>query len=483
MLDKNKIVIAQLNPIVGDIKDNARKIIEAYRAAADGTDLIITPADALTGAPLGDLAGNQDFLVEVEREMALLAGKIGKAPIVVSIGGNIYLIQNGKVEMGNDFVLGKTNVRVASNGTNVPIWNPGIYISLDTIPFRIGRAEEREKLARDASKTQDVIWVNRVGAEGEHIFDGGSFAIAKGGEKIFQMPRWIEGVQTVVKQNSLPAQESEISEMYNAAVLGLSDYYVKNGFFKGVLLGMSGGLDSALVFAIAAAAIGAKAVRPVAMPSKYTTGASNSLAEEMCKNYGVELQVEPIEHMVEPFRKTLDPKRSITDENLQARVRGMLLMGISNEEDRLLLSTSNKSEVAVGYGTLYGDMCGGYNPIKDIYKTDAFEMCRHINKQAGREMIPAEIINRAPSAELSAGQKDSDSLPPYPVLDHIIKSLVEDGLPVDKIDADRATVLRVAKMIQNAEFKRSQACIGPSISKRAFADTNMPVLNKFERQR
>jgi NAD+ synthase (glutamine-hydrolysing) len=272
-----------------------------------------------------------------------------------------------------------------------------------------------------------------------------------------------------------------LAEIYNAAVLGVRDYYHKSKCFTGAVLGLSGGLDSALVLAIAADALGAENVHPVSLPSKYTADISNSLAQKMCDNLGIKMDTISIEPMVKTFSEHLT-LTGVAAENVQARIRGNIRMGLSNQNNWLLLSTGNKSEMAVGYATLYGDMAGGFNPLKDIYKTVAFDLCRWRNARGDGEIIPVGIINRPPSAELAPDQRDTDSLPDYPILDGILECIVEKQMAIDEIPYDTATVKRVYKMLARAEYKRRQAAPGVKITERALRgnDRRVPMVNGFQ---
>jgi NAD+ synthase (glutamine-hydrolysing) len=391
-----------------------------------------------------------------------------------------------------------------------------MIVNINASPYHAGKSRERwELLSRRATENNlSFAYVNSVGGNDELIFDGQSMALSQTGELIaraatFQeellvfdvdpLSRPYQGASrtTLVDlgpgfEGRSPPPAAQISEeldaeheVYSALVLGVRDYMGKNGF-RQALVGVSGGIDSALTLVIASDAIGADNVLAISNPSDYTSTRSIRDAEALCENLGVELGIVPIGDALDGMRKALDPiftvaEGAVTDQNLQARIRGTLWMAISNETGRLVLSTGNKSELAVGYATLYGDMAGGFAVLKDVPKTLVWKLARWRNRRG--EVIPQSIINRAPSAELAPNQLDTDILPPYDVLDSILKAYIEDRLSVDEIVGrgyDRELVLKIVAMVNRAEYKRRQAPPGIKISKRAFGrDRRLPITNKY----
>jgi NAD+ synthetase len=336
--------------------------------------------------------------------------------------------------------------------------------------------------------------VNAVGGQDELVFDGGSFVIAPDGSVAARAAAFeddlllvsLDGDRLVADER--PPWPGEPEDVYRAVVLGTRDYVRKNGF-REVVLGLSGGIDSALVAVVAADALGPGAVRALAMPSRYSSPESLEDAEDLAARVGIRLDVVPIDDVFDAYRSTLagvfaGVPEDVTEENIQARIRGNALMALSNKFGSIVLATGNKSEYAVGYSTLYGDMAGGFAPIKDVPKTLVYDLARFRNgRTPASPPIPERVLTKAPSAELRPGQKDSDSLPPYDVLDPIVERYVEDDLGVDAIVAeghDRATVERVARMIDRAEYKRRQAAPGVKITPKAFGrDRRIPITNRY----
>ncbi len=538
--------IAQLNPVVGDIVGNVQKIRETYfDADARGSDLIVTPELSLAGYPLEDLANYPDLLAAAAaglealraatrgRRAALLVG----APVADAAGtyNAAAVFRDGKLlklvrkkSLPNYGVFDEVRNFVAEAGTSTPfelngrrvgvmicedVWKTGasrelrdngaeILVSINASPFRPGslRTRVEEVAAKRVAETGlPLLYVNAVGGQDEIVFDGGSFLMDAAGRRALQMPQWEECVMDC--RPDAPAAGAEppfpdsLESTWRAMMLGLSDYAGKSGFTD-VVLGLSGGIDSALVAAVAGDALGPERVHCVRLPSRYTADLSNSTAEEMCRTWNFSMDTLAIGKVVEAATATLAPLapeglKKLTAENMQARARGYLLMTLSNDRGWLLLSTGNKSEIAAGYATLYGDMCGGYNPLKDVFKTTVFALAewRNRNRPAGLAgpagvAIPPEIITRPPTAELAPGQKDSDSLPPYPVLDAILALMVEECAPRDEIVArgfERETVEKVYRLLKRAEYKRRQAAPGPKTSLMAFArDRRIPIVNGFD---
>jgi len=357
-------------------------------------------------------------------------------------------------------------------------------------PFEVEKFHQRLELAcrRVAETRRPLVYVNQVGGQDELVFDGHSFVVDAQGQVSQRAPAFVEGLYPVTFDRTLTPQPTELApvealeaSVYEALVLGVRDYVRKNGF-KGVVLGLSGGIDSALVLAVAVDALGAEQVEAVMMPYHYTAQISLEDAEAEARTLGVRYSVLPIAPMVEAFQQTLAGEfaglgRDTTEENLQARCRGTLLMAISNKKGYLVLTTGNKSEMAVGYATLYGDMAGGFDVLKDVPKTLVFRLCEYRNRDG--EVIPQRVIDRPPSAELSPDQKDEDSLPPYPILDEILRLYVEQDLSaVDIVAAgfDEETVRRVLRLVDLNEYKRRQAAVGARVTQRGFGrDRRYPI--------
>jgi NAD+ synthase (glutamine-hydrolysing) len=371
-----------------------------------------------------------------------------------------------------------------------------LIVNLNASPYHTGKAPEREQLvsrrAREAHAP--ILYVNLVGGQDELVFDGGSFVADARGEIVQRCP-FFEAAQDVVTfdtdghphpvPGSVEAHPEEIESIRRALVLGIRDYVHKNGF-QGAVLGLSGGIDSAVTLALAVQALGAQQIEAVAMPSRYTMGMSNEDAARQAEALGVACRVIPIEPAFRAFLEMLseefgDMPMDVTEENIQARCRGIVLMAISNKKGKILLTTGNKSEMSVGYATLYGDMAGGFAPIRDLSKTMVYRMAEHLNRE--REVIPRRVIERPPSAELAPDQQDTDSLPPYEVLDGILFRYVEQDRSVADIVADgfdEATVKRVARMVDRNEYKRRQAPPGIKITRRAFGrDRRYPLTSGF----
>lgn len=543
---KMKITAAQLNPVVGDVVNNVFKIREAFlEAEARGGGLVVFPELSVTGCPLGDLVNRPDFVDAAElaaralaaatagRKAAMIvgapvrrAGGVFNAALVVH-GGRVVREIAGKGPSGRDAfderrgfaAEGDASLPVAVRGMPVGVmvggdaWSPEIsrelcangakfLVSINASPFRPGILRTRvEEVAAARVEENGVpfLYVNAVGGQDETVFDGGSFLLDGTGKRVMSLPQWEECVMDFDAGNSgasIPDEDypDALDDMWRAMMLGVRDYVGKSGFTD-VLLGLSGGIDSAVAAAAAGDAIGPDKVHCVRLPSEYTAGISNSAAEKMCRTWGFSMETHPIGKVTAAAAQTLAEGgvaalKGLTRENMQARARGYILMTLSNERGWLLLSTGNKSEIAVGYATLYGDMCGGFNPLKDVYKTTVFQLARWRNRHRPAGLlgpsgvvIPPEIIARAPSAELSPGQKDSDSLPPYDVLDAIladmterrmsVAAIVEQGFPADVVE-------RVHQMVARAEYKRRQGAPGPKAGCPASArDRRLPIVNKF----
>ena len=532
-----KLALAQINTTVGDLAGNAQKIrVAAQRAEALGADVLLTPELALTGYPPEDLLLRNDFFEAVERELAALAQTSTDIALVVghparnhderfnaasvlragrSLGTyHKHLLPNHTVfdevryfSRGQDaLVFEAAGVRCGVN-ICMDIWgceaalcsrNAGadVLLVLNASPFHIEKQTARVATVqqRGQETSMPVAYVNLVGGQDELVFDGGSFALNRAGKVIAQAPQFEEALTIVEFRNGdlIGADFARLAEkhesVYRALTLGVRDYVEKNGF-PGVVLGLSGGIDSALTLAIVTDALGAERVHAVMMPSPYTAQISLDDARQLAHNFGVRYTEIPIEPMFAAFKQSLSDtfkgrSEDVTEENLQARIRGNILMALSNKFGDLVVTTGNKSEMAVGYATLYGDMAGGFALLKDVSKTLVYALSRWRNRE--REMIPERVITRAPSAELKPGQTDQDSLPPYSILDAIIEAYVEyDMSPRDIVAAgyDPQTVLRVIRMIDRSEYKRRQAPIGVRVTHRGFGkDRRYPITSHFRPQ-
>jgi NAD+ synthase (glutamine-hydrolysing) len=530
-----KVAIAQLNCIVGDVAGNTKKIMDSAREAqAQGATLLITPELSLCGYPPEDLLLRADFLSACEVALTTLSQALHGITVIVGHphqveaqcfnaasvlrDGNIVATYH-KHELPNHsvfdekryFTEGDTPLVFMHEGYQIgvlvcaDVWESPpalmaktagaeLLVVLNASPFHIDKQATRyEILNKRVFETQlPIIYTNMVGGQDELVFDGASFVMDANGVVTHQCPMF-EEYFSVVEFNRLQPISTEKTQalsleasVYKALTLGLHDYIVKNNF-KGVVLGLSGGIDSALTLAIAVDALGADKVHAVMMPSEFTADISVNDAREMVQLLGVRYSEIAIKGLFEQYLQVLAPEfgdapMDATEENLQARIRGMLLMAISNKFGSIVVTTGNKSEMAVGYCTLYGDMAGGFALLKDVPKTLVYKLCDYRN-QIGR-VIPQRIITRPPSAELRANQLDQDSLPPYDILDGIIEAYVEDDLSVEKIVAQGyalTEVQRVIKMIDRNEYKRRQAPVGVRITHRGFGkDRRHPITVKLD---
>ncbi len=521
--DSLVITIAQVNPTVGDVPGNFGKIAEAYlEGERRGAALVLTPAYSLSGAPLDDLAESRDFLDAVNDSLAA-AGKLTegrRAALVVGLpwskapgtpGHAAVVLRDGRVAevVGVEHAHRVFTVQGVRVGlfTGGGVWPEDAASKADLIVragadvFRQGGLAHRVNsigAPSVAASGVPFVSVNMVGGQDEFVFDGGSFALDARGKCVVQLPQWEECARTFSVAEEAEAGggrefvfPEEHEELWRAMVISLRDYVRKSGFTD-VVLGLSGGMDSAAVAAVAGDALGAEHVHCVRLPSQYTSELSNSAAEAMCGIWGFPMDTLPIRPLVDAGTAALgsalpEGMKKLTLENMQARIRCLILMTLSNDRGWLLLCTDNKSEIAVGYSTLYGDMAGGYNPLKDVFKTTVYALAawRNVHRPAGLLgpegiVIPQSILDRPPSAELSPEQLDADSLPPYPVLDAILRELIENDTPVGRIDHDPAVVQRVYCLLRNAEYKRRQSAPGPKMGSRAFClEYRLPMVNKF----
>ena len=376
-----------------------------------------------------------------------------------------------------------------------------LIVVINASPFEIGKFELRQSHASKRAKyfKCSLVYVNLVGSQDDLIFDGGSFMMNKLGKIVIQ-EKFFEECETNFDVDSQIEKKqikkiSKYENLYRALMLGLKNYMFKNGF-RFAHLGLSGGIDSALTLAILADTIGSENIRSFYLPSKYSSNDSKKDAESLSKKVGIKMSEISIESLRNSILKQLNPifenyKEDVTEENIQSRVRGLILMALSNKLNSLLITTGNKSELAVGYSTLYGDMCGGYSLLKDVYKTDVFELCRWRNentlpqfKVKRNNIIPEEILTKEPSAELKYDQKDSDLLPPYEILDKILSYLIDENRDIKfiiKKGFSKNDVIKIWRMIKNSEFKRYQSAIGPKVSKMSLSqDRRFPITNRFD---
>ena len=547
--DTLKISLAQYNPILGDISGNAGIVKQVYESANKASsDLLVFPELFMTGYPPEDLILKPAFVRAVREELESLSDitKGQNCAILVgapwSDGSKVYnavvLLEDGeikdiryKVDLPNYGVFdekrvfavgempGPINFRGVRLGVPIceDIWSEDVCECLQETgaemlivpngsPFHISKHDVRMNIA--VSRIQEtglpLIYVNQVGGQDELVFDGSSFVLNADSHLKAQMPSWEEGLLTTSWQKHegtwtcQPSQmgvlETDLEAVYLGCVLGLRDYVNKNGF-PGVVLGLSGGIDSAICAAMAVDALGADRVHCVMLPYEYTSKDSLGDAEACASALGVKYDVVPIHKPVNSFKECLSDlfagrDEDVTEENIQSRTRGVILMAISNKFGNMVVTTGNKSEVSVGYATLYGDMNGGFNPIKDIYKTKVYELARLRNTHRPKGVfgpegvvIPENIITKAPTAELRDNQTDQDSLPPYELLDEILECLVEHEMSVSEIEArgiDRNVIKRIEHLLYISEYKRRQAAPGVKISHRNFGrDRRYPITNKF----
>jgi len=533
-----RIALAQLNLLVGDVPGNARRIVEAIASARDaGARLVLFQELAVCGYPPEDLLFHAGLREQVAQ--ALTEIRSATDGITAIVGYPEYdgeLIYNSAgvfadgVELGcyrkrhlpnyavfdeeRYFTPGDAALVLPVAGARIgvticeDVWEPEpcrlavaagaqIIVSLNGSPFRAGKQALRESVLAERCTDTDLpmVYQNATGGQDELVFDGGSCVLDAGGRTQLRAPPFeaglyfadfsIEGERWVPQAGELSPLLGDEQSIYNALVYGVHDYVEKNGF-PGVVLGLSGGIDSALTLAIAVDALGADRVQAVMMPYRWTAAISQADAAEQARRLGVDYQVLPIESMVAATTEVLAElftglAADATEENIQSRCRGMLLMAVSNKTGRMVLATGNKSEMAVGYATLYGDMAGGFAPIKDCPKTLVYRLARYRNELG--LVIPQRVIERPPSAELAPDQKDTDSLPPYEVLDEILSALMLEDLSVDEIIArgfDADTVLQVVGLVRRNEYKRRQAPPGVRISERAFGrDWRYPITSGY----
>ncbi|GAC1451371.1 MAG: NAD+ synthase [Steroidobacteraceae bacterium] len=542
MSESLTIALAQLNFLVGDVQGNATRVIDSARRARSAlrADLVLYPELTLCGYPPEDLLFHRGFRRQVEAGLARVRDSGGEPAVMVGfpeytqagIYNSAALIAAGEVaaihrksELPNYKVFDEkryfrpgsqptvASVRGFKLGLLVceDIWEPQavqlaraggaqLLLVINASPYEIHKQREREDTARERALDVGLplAYVNLLGGQDELVFDGNSFVMDAQGRVVMRAPPFEEGTyacefvrdaqgRVVPQAGGVAPEQGDEASVYAALVMGVRDYVLKHGF-PGVVMGLSGGVDSALTLAIAIDALGKDRVQAVMMPSRYTSSMSLGDARGQAQMLGVKYSVLSIENMFEATLATLKDEFAgrapdATEENIQSRCRMLLLMGLSNKTGRMLLTTGNKSEMAVGYATLYGDMAGGFAPIKDCSKLLVYRLARYRNS-LGR-VIPERVIERAPSAELRPEQKDSDSLPPYEVLDAILEAFIEEDLSVDEIEArgfDRTTIGRVLDLVKRNEYKRRQAPPGVRVSRRAFGrDWRYPITSGYRR--
>ncbi|MCT4683365.1 MAG: NAD+ synthase [Roseicyclus sp.] len=548
MAERFRLSLAQSNPTVGDLTGNAARARDAWaEAKAAGADMVAFPEMFLTGYQLQDLVKKPAFAMDVQRVLAQLAEDCADGP-AIGIGGPLpggakpfnayFVLQGGKVtaqvlkhHLPNYNVFDEKRyyhagdpsgpVRVGPLRIGIPIcedaWFEDVTETLaetgaeillvpNGSPYHRGKMDMRQAImvSRVVETGLPLVYLNLIGGQDDQVFDGGSFVLNPHGVLTHQMPAFDPALVHVDFEkgddgwHALPGEKAALPDTwqadYRVMVEALRDYMGKTGF-RQVVLGLSGGIDSALVAAIAADALGPENVRCVMLPSRFTSETSLEDAADVARRLGTRLDTVPIGAAHEAVLETLGPifegtEPGITEENIQSRLRGVMLMALSNKFGEMLLTTGNKSEVAVGYATIYGDMAGGYNPIKDLYKTRVFETCRWRNthhfdwmKGPEGEVIPPRVIDKPPTAELRADQKDEDSLPPYADLDVMLEMLIDKEASVADVVAmgyDRATVKKIEHLIYISEYKRFQSAPGARLTERAFwLDRRYPIVNRW----
>ncbi len=530
-----KITLAQLNFTVGDFENNSKKIIKVVNDYADKSDLIVFPELCVCGYPPEDVVLRDEFIdISIEYTNKIIDeaknldidilisspwkenGKLYNCSMIASKGKIIHkqfkhdLPNYGVFDEKRVFSCGEKPELFEYKGEYIGMlicedtWNSKnaknlkgakYIIGVNASPFEVEKHIVRKKITSDVTKLCKcpLLYINQVCGHDDLVFDGGSFVINRDGLVVEHLKYFEEDIKTFCLDEIMNSTQNNLIEVdenehiFEAMKLGLKDYVEKNGF-PGIVLGLSGGIDSALSAVIATEALGKDRVRLVMMPSKFTSDESITDAKKLADNLGIDLENISIEPLAEAFGEALSfsfrgKDKDLTEENIQSRIRGNILMAISNKFGHMVLSTGNKSEVAVGYSTLYGDMCGGFNVLKDIYKTRVFELCNWYNEKNGNEVIPKNIITKPPTAELRENQKDEDSLPPYEILDKILHNIIELNLSTEQIAEkgfDIDMVYDVEKMVHRSEYKRRQSAPGVKIGAKPFGrDRRYPITNKF----
>lgn len=548
-----KIALVQINPHIGNFSRNCGKIIQATaQARENGCDLAIFPEMAISGYPPQDLLERPSFIEDHDRALQQMIKKIKGIGVMVGaftrradkkgkpLHNSCLLFENCMVlarahkqllpsydvfDETRYFEPGAPGVPVHYKGLNIimticeDIWNDkdstprqlyaidpvseimaspigraDLLVNLAASPFRLGKAEIKQKIFTTISSKYQlpILYVNQVGGQDSLLFDGGCLAVNAHGQVVKAAARFKEDILTIdtdelgTRLEKVPPLKDDIGDVFKALIMGTKDYVSKCGFSK-ALVGLSGGIDSALTAVIACAALGTKNVTGVSLPSPYTSNESIDDARDLAANLGMKLEVIPITFVFQAMLKTLDPllgelDHDVTEQNIQARIRGNILMALSNRRRAMLLSTGNKSEMAVGYCTLYGDMSGGLAVISDVPKMMVYELARYINHN--QEIIPASSIAKPPSAELAPDQKDQDDLPPYEILDPILKAWLEENRSIEEIIAagfDQQTVRDVIHRLRTNEYKRKQAPLGLKVTSKAFGyGRRYPTAEKYQ---
>ncbi len=531
-----KIALAQINILVGDIAGNADKIIHTVIHARDQliADIVVFPELTITGYPPEDLLLRADFINQCEKAVKKIVSEVSGIDVVLGcpeqvqdkLFNSAFVIRERKIiaryrknklpnygvfDEHRYFDSGQEICIFTRSGSRLglticeDIWETDvveqyhdagvdILLTLNASPFHSGKILERENIVRERVKASGIplVYVNQIGGQDELVFDGASFVMDSDGQVVFRAQEFAEQTSVVefvenqpIKSHCAPLY-NEVSSDYQALVLGIKDYVNKNGF-QGAILGLSGGIDSALVLALAVDALGKEKVTAVLMPSRYTQQMSIDDAEAEANALGVNYHLIPIEPAVQAFESMLadifvGTPKDATEENIQARCRGIVLMALSNKQGKILLTTGNKSEMSVGYATLYGDMAGGFAPIKDVPKLLVYKLANYRNSIS--QVIPERVITRPPSAELAPDQVDEDSLPPYSILDPILEMYVEQDKSAEEIMAagfPRKDVIRAISLVDRNEYKRRQSPPGIRITPRAFGrDRRYPITSGFK---
>ncbi len=538
MNDTLDISLAQCNFLVGDIEGNTRKIIETAKYARDHlhADLVVFSELSLTGYPLEDLLFHPAILPAVSHSLEKIKSEINGIYILLGaptkegeyLFNSAFVIRDTEIlaiyhkrilpnyEVFDEvryFQAGTATCVVDISGVKAgiticeDIWSDvpiretveagaELIININASPYQVGKTAERTRVLKTRIDEQNVpiIYVNQVGGQDELVFDGESICLDRQGGLCMLAPAFVTGAFTVqysrvqtdlLESSCLHSPLPELASIYQAILLGVRDYVQKN-HFEGVVLGLSGGIDSALTLVLAVDALGSDRVQAVMMPFRYTSDMSVEDATRLANQLDVKLDVIPIDNIYTTVACSLQPvlpdsEDGITGENIQSRIRGLLLMALSNKTGKMLLTTGNKSEMSVGYATLYGDMAGGFAPLKDVSKSLVYQLARYRNQLGA--VIPERVLTRAPSAELAPGQVDQDSLPSYDLLDSVLQKFVEQDLTVDQIVAggyERDLVERIAEMVIRNEYKRRQAPPGVKITRRAFGkDRRFPITSGY----
>ncbi|SMN01198.1 NAD synthetase / Glutamine amidotransferase chain of NAD synthetase [uncultured Candidatus Thioglobus sp.] len=525
-----KIEIAQINPVVGDLNGNAKQIIDlSLQAFQSGVHLLIFPELALSGYPPEDLLLREGFIQQIEVKIELIHQQLPEEICVVfgspacideRLYNSAYVMQQGRVQIYHKqrlpnygvfdekryFSVGEESLVFDCQGRRIGVvicedaWDEApvrvalkygaqTLISLNASPFQINKHQQRLQTIKQRvlENKVDFIYVNAVGGQDELVFDGGSFVMNSAGEITHQLPFFQAINHSLDSPMMIDINEPIEKTIYDALVLSTKDYIHKNGIFNGAVIGLSGGIDSALTLAVAVDALGSKNVQALMMPYQYTANMSVEDAKAQSSSMGVDYHEVNIHSVVGSFNAQLSPlfaevQADTTEENIQARTRGTLLMAVSNKFGKIVLTTGNKSEMAVGYATLYGDMSGGFAPLKDISKTMVYRLAKYRNTLS--YVIPGRVIDRPPSAELAPNQVDQDSLPDYDELDAILELFIEQKRSVDYIinqGFEQDTVKRIARMVLSSEHKRRQSAPGPKVSPNAFGkERRYPITSKFQ---